>query len=414
MKKIRFIHAADLHLDSPFTGLKSLPSSIFERLKESTFTAFSRLISISLKEKVDFILISGDLYDGEERSLKAQLRLKKGFEKLKEAGIEVFIIHGNHDHMGGKWIELEWPENVHVFSSGNVELKTAVKNDRVIANIYGYSYPSRAVMQNITGEFKKVFQPDDIFHIGMLHGTIEGNEEHDRYCPFRLSELVEKNFDYWALGHIHKRQVIKEQAPAVIYPGNIQGRNRKEAGDKGFYLIELDENSTESTFIAVSDVIWEDIEISIESLTNISQFMKRCKQLVETIRREQKGIFLHIYVTGTGQIADVFQNEKNIEELSDSLNELEEGKENFVWIISIINESYMEYELRGKELHFFSDLEKTVHSYNNFDEALAGLTDHPLFRKSEIVFTEEEKQQLLKAAEFYLYKELFHYKGERE
>ena len=101
-----FIHAADLHLDSPFVGLKYLPTQLFERMRESTFLAFSRLITFAIKEQVDFVLLSGDLYDGEERSLKAQLRLKKEFDRLHAAGIEVYVIHGNHDHLGGKWLDL--------------------------------------------------------------------------------------------------------------------------------------------------------------------------------------------------------------------------------------------------------------------------------------------------------------------
>lgn len=414
MRKIKFIHTADLHLDSPFIGLKHLPDSLFKRLKESTFTAFQKMVSTALKESVDFVLIAGDLYDGEERSLKAQLKLKNGFEQLKEAGIDVFIIHGNHDHMGGRWIELEWPENVHVFSNEHVEVKQMIKNGERLANIYGYSYPSRAVTKNITDQFNKVSHANDIFHIGMLHGTIEGDKEHDRYCPFRLHELIEKKLDYWALGHIHKRQIVHEYHPTIVYPGNIQGRNRKEIGEKGFYLVELEEDESKLSFICTSDIIWTCVSVSIEELSNMSEFIKTCGRLVEQIRTEQKGTFLTIHVIGTGPLAHDFQGEQTIEDLRDHLNEVEGMRNDFVWVISIFNETNINDKPKEQVIAFLEDLEKTADQYNNFDAALSPLVEHSIFRKYGLDFTDEEKQQLLNEAKSYLYKELIHYKGEKK
>lgn len=115
MEPIKFIHAADLHLDSPMVGLKDLPDFIFERLKESTFRSFMKLIDVAISEKVDFVIIAGDLYDASDRSIKAQNILREQMLRLHKAGIRAFIVHGNHDHLGGEWIKLTMPENVFMF-----------------------------------------------------------------------------------------------------------------------------------------------------------------------------------------------------------------------------------------------------------------------------------------------------------
>ena len=138
MKKISFIHGADLHLDSPMVGLSYLPKEIFERLKESTFTALSKLIDAAIQHSVDFVILAGDLFDEQDRSVRAQTRLRKEMERLKAHKISVYIIHGNHDHLNGEWIHLNMPENVHIFSD-KVEMKTFVKSNTVV-HLYGFSY----------------------------------------------------------------------------------------------------------------------------------------------------------------------------------------------------------------------------------------------------------------------------------
>lgn len=115
MEPIKFIHAADLHLDSPMVGLKDLPDFIFERLKESTFRSFIKLIDVAISEKVDFVILAGDLYDASDRSIKAQNILREQMLRLHKARIRAFIVHGNHDHLGGEWIKLTMPENVFIF-----------------------------------------------------------------------------------------------------------------------------------------------------------------------------------------------------------------------------------------------------------------------------------------------------------
>ncbi|MFC0272073.1 exonuclease SbcCD subunit D [Metabacillus herbersteinensis] len=403
MKPLKFIHAADLHIDSPFVGLKHLPGPLFDRIRESTFVAFKKLIDCAIEEKVDFVLLVGDLYDGEERSLKAQLKLKNEFQRLHAVGIPVYIIHGNHDHMSGKWIDLDWSSNVHIFSSEEVETKLFFKDEVHTASLYGYSYPTRAVHERIISNFKKQQTEEKVYHIGLLHGSIEGNHEHDTYCPFKLTELVEKDFDYWALGHIHKRQNLQEQEPMIVYPGNLQGRHRKENGEKGFYITRINENKTSLEFISASDVIWEEVEIKIDEMKDFSQFIKECELKLAHLRKEKQGTLLTIIVKGVGPVAEHIQNEQAVLDLIERLNESEDLNENFVWTASLKN--YSNRELTEQELStsFFKDLKNTVEEFHDYSRALEPLTQHSLYRRYIQAFTEEEKKDMLKDAELLLF-----------
>jgi DNA repair exonuclease SbcCD nuclease subunit len=160
MQEISFIHCADLHLDSPMIGLKNLPSSIKHRLQESTFTAFKKIIDEAIQRKVDFVIIAGDIYDGEDRSLRAQIRFRQEMERLEQQGIAVFIIHGNHDHLSGKWIQMKFPDNVHIFPANVSKFEYKKENTKV--HLYGFSYESRHLYKRMIDHYQKENEADMI------------------------------------------------------------------------------------------------------------------------------------------------------------------------------------------------------------------------------------------------------------
>src|SRR5699024_10800819 len=209
---ISFIHAADLHLDTPFKGLTKLPTSLWEDVKESTFLAYDHLIETAIVHEVDFVLLVGDIFDEATQSLKAQMHLRSGFKKLQAKNIAVYISYGNHDFLEGNKFSIEYPNNVHVFSSEKVTSFTYEKNNEKCAEIYGFSYETRAVTDNTIAEYK-INQPDIPYHIATLHGSLDGNQSHASYAPFHLQQLVESSFDYWALGHIHQREILQTEPP---------------------------------------------------------------------------------------------------------------------------------------------------------------------------------------------------------
>ena len=193
MKGIRFIHAADLHLGSPFTGLRGLQKEQWQKLKDSTLEAFDRLISYALEQQPDFVLIAGDIYDGEDRSLRAQHRFQQGMEGLGKAGIPVILCHGNHDHLSGSWTRFELPDNVHSFGAKVSQIKLDIRGIEVA--VTGFSYGERHIKESMVKSYPAA-SGEDVFHIGMLHGSLEGEKAHAVYAPFTKQQLLEKNYDY--------------------------------------------------------------------------------------------------------------------------------------------------------------------------------------------------------------------------
>ncbi|EAE5959085.1 exonuclease SbcCD subunit D [Listeria monocytogenes] len=358
MKEIQFLHMADLHLDSPFIGLSTLPQPLFSAIQESTFQSLERITTVAIKEAVDFVLIAGDIYDSEDQSVRAQARFAKEMKRLEAANIPVFMIHGNHDFIEKHKEKLALPSNVHVFSE-QVEVMSYKTVTGVSVNIYGFSYNERHIRSSRVDEYK--IQGDADFHIALLHGSeVSSSEEHDVYAPFRVQEISKKGFDYWALGHIHKRQLLAE-SPSIYYSGNIQGRNRKESGEKGASIVTLSEASTTIDFIGTSPIIWEEAVITLPENSEINAFYRETTKLLESYQGRSHSYFLHIIVK--------MENKQKID-TNDWLQMLQEEVEitdnTFVWVHKLTTEitnqsnsqTWYESHLAGEEIkHSFETLQ---------------------------------------------------------
>ncbi|EAC2596267.1 exonuclease SbcCD subunit D [Listeria monocytogenes] len=358
MKEIQFLHMADLHLDSPFIGLSTLPQPLFSAIQESTFQSLERITTVAIKEAVDFVLIAGDIYDSEDQSVHAQARFSKEMKRLEVANIPVFMIHGNHDFIEKHKEKLTLPSNVHVFSE-QVEVMSHKTATGVSVNIYGFSYNERHIRSSRVDKYK--IQGNADFHIALLHGSeVSSSEEHDVYAPFRVQEISKKGFDYWALGHIHKRQLLAE-SPSIYYPGNIQGRNRKESGEKGASIITLSEASTTIDFIGTSPIIWEEAVITLPENSEINAFYRETTKLLESYQGRSHSYFLHIIVK--------MENKQKID-TNDWLQMLQEEVEitdnTFVWVHKLTTEitnqsnsqTWYESHLAGEEIkHSFETLQ---------------------------------------------------------
>lgn len=403
MNAIRFIHTADLHLDSPFKGLQYLPKSIFNRIQESTFFSFTKIVDSAISMNVDFVLICGDLYDGEDRSIKAQARLRKQMERLHMAGIDAFVLYGNHDHLSGNWTTIEMPPNVHLFSS-EVEMKPYISKAGVKVHIYGFSYPERHVTDKRINDYEKIDGAD--FHIGMLHGHCEGsNTAHQPYAPFSISDLIEKKMDYWALGHIHKQQLLHtESKPYIIYPGNIQGRHRKESGKKGCIAVELSEYETTFEQIETAYIIWENLMLDATSIKTFSDLYGLCKKEIENLRLPAQGILLQLEIMNIDGLENGVLDKIRNGELLEVLQDGEEYEESFVWTYRV---DYLSNELVTEvESAFKQELEITISELNGkevFDEATADLFGHILSSRYLDILSEEEKKELVAEAEQMVY-----------
>ncbi len=335
MRALKFIHAADLHLDSPFKGVNSLPQAIRDRIRESTFTALSRLVNIAVQEAVDFVLVSGDVYDLSDRSLRAQLRFLQAAERLAEHGIRLFVIHGNHDPLSGARAKLNWPDLVHTFGSRQVETVTVSNRaGEPIATVSGISYEQSATTDNLAAQFPS---PDpNLYAIAMLHTNVDGDEGHDNYAPCSREQLLRAGYDYWALGHVHNRRVLSE-SPHIVYPGNIQGRSARETGAKGCYLVEVDEQGHATLSFRRTDTIeWTHQTVSIQGWSKEYELKEGLEQAMQRSQQEAEGspVMLRLSLTGRGSLHQLLHNGAMLSELIDELRELGQAHENFVWIAS--------------------------------------------------------------------------------
>lgn len=267
MKAFSFIHTADLHLDSPFRGIYEINEDLSSELTEATFKTYNKIIDLCLEKNVDFLLISGDIYDGADKSLRAQLRFRDGLKRLATAGINVYIVHGNHDPLDIWSANLDWPENVHIFNKKTVEKLSVKKDGEEVAQIYGISFQKKLVESNLAQEFPKISESEkSLFTIGLLHCNLGTNTGHEPYAPCSKKDLIDKNFDYWALGHIHKKLIIRDEYPLVVYSGNPQGLHPKESGAKGCFFVNVDESGAPTLeFIEVDSIRWFLEELSIDS-----------------------------------------------------------------------------------------------------------------------------------------------------
>ncbi|HEX6593578.1 MAG TPA: DNA repair exonuclease [Bacillota bacterium] len=396
-KEISFIHAADLHLDTPFKGLANIPEQIFDDIRKSTFRALDRLVSVAIQKRVDFVLIVGDLFDHENQSLQAQIHLREAFEKLKRHHISVYMSYGNHDHLNGNIFPMTYPENVHVFPDETVRQFNYEKNGHPLATIYGFSYENASVQQNKVAEYD-VKDEHVPFHIATLHGSLATNTDHDTYAPFQLSELTKEPFDYWALGHIHEREVLKKD-PFVVYPGNTQGRHRKECGEKGCYYVTMTEASTDVSFIPTQAIEFKSLTVDLSTCSHIHQLERL---LTHTLQEEMKPNLpqlIHVTFHGENEQAIAWQENHFVEDLIEFINESFLHQKNWLYIYDYT----VDIQSASTAFPFFEGDYFTGELTKMFQKAsiqpyVKELFQHRQARKYLLPLSEEEEQKVKKEA----------------
>src|SRR5262249_16249106 len=268
MESLRFIHAADLHLDSPFRGVGEVSSELREQLQDSTLGALHRIVDHTIDSKADFLLIAGDLYDSRDRSLRALLAFRRQMERLADRDISVYIVHGNHDPLNGWGSEFQLPPNVVTFT-GRADTEPFIRRGREVANITGVSYTRERVMENLAASFHPTAGAP--YSVAMLHANVGGQTGHADYAPATVEELRAAGFDYWALGHVHTRSVLSTEPCLVVYPGNPQGRHARESGPRGCYQVDVDSHGrAHLQFIETNLVRWADLHVSIAGHSRLS------------------------------------------------------------------------------------------------------------------------------------------------
>jgi DNA repair protein SbcD/Mre11 len=260
---MRFLHAADLHIDSPLRGLDRYPGAPVERLRTATRQALERLVEKALAEVVDFVLLAGDIYDRDWQDFHTGLFFREQMVRLGRAEIPVFIVQGNHDAQGVITRQLSLPPNVTIFSSRSAQ---TLRLEKQSVAIHGRSFRNRAEDADLVPSY-----PDPVpgwFNIGLLHTSLTGRTGHDPYAPTDLATLVAKGYDYWALGHVHTREVVAE-SPRIVFPGNLQGRHANETGPKGCELVRVTAGHIEAEFVPLDVVRWGQLSIDLEGVDRL-------------------------------------------------------------------------------------------------------------------------------------------------
>ena len=263
---IRFIHCADIHLGSPFTGLQQKNSTIASQAIEATKKAFLTLIETAIEYHVDFVLISGDIFDSGQQHIQEKIFLKEQFQRLAQEGIYTCLIHGNHDY--GRFTE-EWNSNwVRVFHEEVSTEILKISSGESVA-ISGFSYETRWITESMALQFPVRNALVD-YHIGMYHGqTCITSDSSGAYAPFKVGDLEKLHYDYWALGHIHKAMDLDSDG-RIAYSGTIQGRSFKEVGEKGFYLVTLDKTlSMDRKFVTCNSVEWMTMAFDCKEISSV-------------------------------------------------------------------------------------------------------------------------------------------------
>ena len=288
----RFIHCSDLHLGCGFSGISDADEALGKRLRESVFTALENVISFAKKEKVDFIVFSGDIFDSTNETPLTRSRFVDAIASVK---IPCYIIYGNHDTRRRWENSIPLPKNAYVFPEEITHVFFS-KDGKRVAELIGMSFPSKTPDVNYVQTVKK---ESDLFAIGIFHCNVDGAKD-DNYSPCKLSDMKNRDVNYWALGHIHKASILNRM-PYVVYSGNTQGMDPKETGEKGAYLVTVNNGIVvDISPFKTSTIDWIDVDVDITGKTDL-------KAVVDELSKFKKNCIVSVTFKGRGQLDSILR-----------------------------------------------------------------------------------------------------------
>ncbi|MBP1747578.1 MAG: repair exonuclease family protein [Deltaproteobacteria bacterium] len=297
----KFIHAADVHLDSPLRGLSHYESAPAEAIRDACRRAFENLVNFAIEEKVAFVLLAGDLYDGDWKDYSTGIFLSKQVGRLGRENIPVFAVSGNHDAANRMTKALDAPSNLTILSPRKVE---TIKLDNLNVAIHGRSFGSQHENENMAKNFPAGRK--GMFNIGLLHTSLDGREGHAVYAPCALNDLFSSGYQYWALGHVHKQEFVS-RGPWVVFPGCVQGRHIRETGSKGCVLVSVEDNNVIDVAPASLDVIrWALCTIDLTDAREGKDILERVRKKIEDERSSSEGrpVAMRIILQGATKMSD--------------------------------------------------------------------------------------------------------------
>ena len=327
----RFIHAADIHLDSPLRGLERYEGAPVDAIRQASRRALENLVALAIAEQVAFVIIAGDLFDGDWKDYNTGLYFVRQMARLNDAGIEVYLLKGNHDAANKISKSLPLPANVRVFSHKAPE---SFVIEKLNVLIHGQSFAAGDVRDDLSAAYPVA--ESGKFNIGVLHTCASGRDGHDAYAPCKIDGLISKGYNYWALGHVHKREVLNRN-PLIVFPGNIQGRHIRETGEKGCMLLSVDDRfEVREEFCELAVMRWESLNVRIDEARNEGELFLLFSQELSSLVLQAAGMPLAVRVHLTGSSALDSQIRSNRKHITESLRALamQQGSDS-IWIEKI-------------------------------------------------------------------------------
>ncbi|PAK13098.1 metallophosphoesterase family protein [Burkholderia ubonensis] len=292
---MKFIHAADIHLDSPLHGLSAYPDAPAAQLRNASRDALRQLVDRAIEEEVAFLVIAGDLYDGDWKDHNTGIFFGQQMGRLRKAGIRAFVLWGNHDAESEMTRKLTLPDNVTVFGHRKPEVHRLPEFN---VALHGQSFKDKAVVENLA-----IGYPEPVsgcYNIGVLHTALEGHTAHASYAPCTLAELHAKGYDYWALGHVHEFQQWSGPS-TIVFPGNLQGRYIRETGRRGAVLVTVEGGETRVERLYLDVLRWEAVEVDAADCVTIADLARKIGQSLEALLTVDGHVPRAVRVTITGR-----------------------------------------------------------------------------------------------------------------
>lgn len=381
---MKLLHTADLHIDRAFEGLKDMPIEVAHQLQQANQKVLERIIDVAIQSEVDAVVFAGDTFHQSRTSIRTQAYFIKALKRLEQAQIPVIITFGNHDYYVAERYWFDFPKNVHIFDKEQVKTHYFVTKHQEKVAISGFSYEHSWINENKLNEFPQKDSTVDL-HLGIYHGDTSNQHDAQNYAPFSFSEMKQKNYDYWALGHIHQPQIVSAQ-PLIVYPGTPQGHTKKEVTAQGIALVNVGKGHSTVHFQPVAQVGWQKKSYSLsncQSLKESLQFLTKAILLEEINKADT--ILLEVHLQEVEHLGEEFQLSYRNGELLHYVQEevlLRSNNTLFPFQL-VVKEALMEKKaliLADKEL--LHQLEKNYLQADIFSDVMKELTQNPAFSKA--------------------------------
>ncbi|MEX0820029.1 MAG: DNA repair exonuclease [Pirellulaceae bacterium] len=387
----KFIHTADLHIDSPLRGLEAYEGSPIEQFRAATRRAFENLVTLAMQHRVAFVIVAGDLFDGKWPDMKTGLWTAGQFRRLERENIPVYLLRGNHDAASKVRPAISWPGNVHEFSVRGPE--TFLLEETGVA-LHGQGFAHQECNEDLAATYP--MRVDGMFNIGVLHTSLTGNADHDTYAPTSEAVLRSKGYDYWALGHIHQRSEAPfSTRPFIGYSGNTQGRHIRETGARGCLLNTVVDGELEPPeFLETDTLRWHLATVSLAEQDDAGDLINNVRQRVAACHESSEGRFSAIRIVVRGacaahrELVHPVRREETLTQIRNLANELDDE----VWIEKIKFETRTPIDIeqlrRGSDL--VAELLRSIQDARGDDAQLRLLAEElsPLATKAPIELSE--------------------------